>query len=73
MSSAVAPRMDSIAGVAMKAGRHRRRRDVSRAGLPLEERTDEIGEALEDIDAHGAPAEETEAGQPIEILSIAGR
>ena len=41
-------------------------RPDTRAGLPGEGRTDQVGEAFEDIDAHGAPAENAEAGQPVE-------
>jgi hypothetical protein len=55
MSSAVAPRIDIIGGVTMKRRAIIRAvRAFAGAGAPGQSRADEVGEPLENIDAHGA-------------------
>ena len=67
MSSALAPRIDIIGGVTVKplpskapSGRS------AGAGLPGERRADQVGEPLQNVDAHGAAAEHAEAGELVE-------
>ena len=67
MSSGVAPRIDSIAVVAVK--RRPSYAPVRRGPVPgfhCKHRTDQVGKPLENVDAHGAVAKETEAGKLVE-------
>src|SRR5690606_16210761 len=66
-----------VLGVGAEDRHHRRRhhedlavigavRTASEPRLPGERRADEIGQALQYVDAHGAAAERTEAGELVE-------